>query len=140
MNIQDINCWPIFIELILYGQLTLRVPWFAGGPLGSWSPRLSLISLLVNPALVILSIQLWRNLWRAAKNSEKYESQCTYIPSWPGSIDAYVKKADKKGRAMMKKVANKQEKQDSSTRNKNLFSLSLGNNHYILFAYAVKPW
>jgi len=26
MNIQDINCWPIFIELILYGQLTLRVP------------------------------------------------------------------------------------------------------------------
>jgi len=29
-----------------------------------------------------------------------------------GSIYAYVKKAEKKGRAMMKKVANKQKKQD----------------------------
>jgi len=40
MNNQDINCWQIFIELIVYRQLTPCVSRLAGDPLGSRGPRL----------------------------------------------------------------------------------------------------
>jgi len=49
------NCRRIFIELIIYRQLTLSsmrttICW---RPLGWWGPRLGLLSLSVNPALQI---------------------------------------------------------------------------------------